>query len=311
MAPSAREGGAPILATCRGLARSCGGVDGAEWRQSSCARSSRRGRSPSSRRPTRGRLPRVVRRPLSCRRMARSAGPQMPGGVAQYEQRRAPGAAALFVLPDVAAGIAITAYLDRAESTPHWATYWGPEAGRAGANPRDLYSIGSDGIRTVASIGYPLDSVFVPGLRVLPSDVQGGCGVDERRHERVGAARPPTARRSRRSSPTRRRSSRGSRRADELAGFAHEGCLETASRPDPHARPKALRSPITRRRSGAPAKARSPRRRLRGRGADDDATRGRGARGAGAAVGARAVVAASRIVGRRCRGGAMERPGLG
>lgn len=153
---------------------------------------------------------------------------QMPGGVAQYEHRRAPGAAALFLLPDVAADIAITAYLDSALSTPHWATYWGPEAGRPGANPRDLYSIGSDGIRTVAGIGYALDSVFVPGLRVLPADVEAGAewtsdgtsvwaqlGPDgasqsgEFAYSAAFAAREP--------------------RADELVGYAHAGCLETVA----------------------------------------------------------------------------------
>ena len=153
---------------------------------------------------------------------------QMPGGAAQYEHRRAPGAAALFVLPDIAADIAITAYLDSARSTPHWATYWGPEAGRAGANPRDLYSIGPDGIRTVANMGYALDSVFVPGLRVLPSDVKAGAkwtsdgtsvwaqlGADgasqsaEFAYSAAFTAREP--------------------KAAELAGYAHGGCLETVA----------------------------------------------------------------------------------
>lgn len=152
----------------------------------------------------------------------------MPGGVAQYEHRRAPGAGALFVLPEVAAGIAITAYLDRAQSTPHWATYWGPEAGRPGANPRDLYSIGPDGIRTVANIGYAVDAVFAPGLRVLPSDVKAGAkwtsdgtsvwsqlAADgssqsaELAYSAAFTAREPEA--------------------DEFAGFSREGCLETVS----------------------------------------------------------------------------------
>ncbi|MEU1972193.1 PQQ-binding-like beta-propeller repeat protein [Microbacterium sp. NPDC019599] len=100
---------------------------------------------------------------------------QMAGGVAQYEQRRAPGVAALFVLPTQVAGIAVTAYPDAARAVPHWATYWGPEAGRAGANPRDLYSIGGAGIRIVASSGFPLDSVFMPGMVVLASDVRPGA----------------------------------------------------------------------------------------------------------------------------------------
>ena len=153
---------------------------------------------------------------------------QMPGGVAQYEHRRAPGGAALFLLPAVAADIGIEAYLDNARSTPHWATYWGPEAGRAGANPRDLYSIGSDGIRTVATMGYPLDSVFVPGLRVLPSDVRAGAEWTSDGTSMQAQLGPDGAPQSAELAYSAAFTAREPK-DDELADYAQDGCLETVA----------------------------------------------------------------------------------
>jgi len=153
---------------------------------------------------------------------------QMPGGVAQYEHRRAPGAAALFVLPSVAAEIAIAAYAESARSTPYWATYWGPEAGRPGANPRELSSIGSDGIRTVASIGYPLDSVFVPGLRVLASDVKPGAEWTSDGTSTWAQLGPDGAPQSADFLYSAGFTARVPE-ADELSDYAHDGCLETVA----------------------------------------------------------------------------------
>lgn len=99
----------------------------------------------------------------------------MPGGVAQHEHRRSPGATALLVLPQAAAEIAIAVYEDVDRAVPHWSTYWGPEAGRPAGVPREVYSITPEGIRIVASIGFPLDSLFVPGLVVLPADAEPGA----------------------------------------------------------------------------------------------------------------------------------------
>ena len=99
----------------------------------------------------------------------------MPGGLAQHEQARSPGVAALFALPQSAAQLVIGSYPESAQSIPHWVTYSGPEAARAGGIPRDVYSLTSDGIRIVASSGFPTDSVFVPGLLVLPADVEAGA----------------------------------------------------------------------------------------------------------------------------------------
>jgi outer membrane protein assembly factor BamB len=152
----------------------------------------------------------------------------MPGGVAQHEQRLAPGVAALFAIPQAAQGIAIGGYATGAESTPHWVTYWGPEAGRAGASPTDLYSLTPDGIRIVASTGFPLDSVFVPGLLVLPRDAAPGVDWTSKGESvwaGIGSGGAPF---SAQYSYAAKASVRAPK-APELAAWVEDGCLETVS----------------------------------------------------------------------------------
>ncbi|WP_243077080.1 PQQ-binding-like beta-propeller repeat protein [Microbacterium sp. SS28] len=153
---------------------------------------------------------------------------QMPGGVAQHEHRRAPGLSALFALPETAYEIAVGGYPADAVSVPHWGVYSGPEAGRAGGIPRELFSVGGDGIRQIAAIGFPTDSVFVPGLLVLPADVERGAEWSSEGDSvwaGLGADGMPF-------SALYAYSADSTAREPEdpaLAPYAEDGCLETAS----------------------------------------------------------------------------------
>ena len=149
-------------------------------------------------------------------------------GDVQREQRRSPGITPLFAFPTSLTSLAMSAYGDDARSVPHWATYWGPAVGRDGGIPRDLYSVTDAGIRLVASTGYPLDSVFVPGILVLAADVRAGAEWTTEGASllaQAGANGPESA----------EFAYAGEYSAQEpddpvLLPFAEQGCLQVASR---------------------------------------------------------------------------------
>lgn len=152
----------------------------------------------------------------------------LPAGAVQREDRIAPGLAAMFAFPSMAQNMAVGGYSDEGMQWPHWVSYWGPGAGRADALPRDLYAISPEGIRHVMSTGFPLDTVYVPGLLVLPADVRpGATWTSEGRSvwaqdaaEGGGAALYDHVASFEAKEPI----------APELLPHASDGCLETDSR---------------------------------------------------------------------------------
>lgn len=95
------------------------------------------------------------------------------------EHRRSPGITPMFAFPEAVQSLALTAYEDGdAAAVPHWVdTRTG--AGEEETTPqRDMYRLGEDGVRLVASVGTPTALVFAPGMLVLTADAAPGRSWD-------------------------------------------------------------------------------------------------------------------------------------